>query len=413
MRPHAFFFLAVLAPLTAARADAPLTWDACVDQTLKANPALRAAAETVHSSEFQAKQTLAPFLPQVSGALTYGRDSTAPTTDGYGATLTASQNLFNGLADKGRMDQADAQVRVQQASRASTEAQVAFDLKTSYAGLLYAQHSVSLQQKIVKRREDNLKLVGLRFEGGRENRGSVLLSQAYLGQARFDALQAKDGILVAQSQLAAVLGRGDPENLSVGEDIPLETPPSSPDYQALSILTPGHLRSAALEDSADAAVTVARAGFFPTLNLTATAGRNGTTFFPQEQRWSVGASLTFPLFSGGKDYFGTRSASAAHAAASSQLEVTDRETLTDLRTAYTGYVEAVEKLKVDEAFQEAAIKRAEIARQKYNNGLMTFEDWDVIENDLINRERAVLQSQRARTAAEAAWRQAQGKGVTP
>ena len=74
-------------------------------------------------------------------------------------------------------------------------------------------------------------------------------------------------------------------------------------------------------------------------------------------------------------------------------------------------MESIEKLKVDQSFLEAALKRSEIARSKYNNGLMTFEDWDLIENDLIARETAVLQSQKDRATAEAAWQQAQGQGV--
>jgi outer membrane protein TolC len=55
--------------------------------------------------------------------------------------------------------------------------------------------------------------------------------------------------------------------------------------------------------------------------------------------------------------------------------------------------------------------RAEIARSKYNNGLTTFDDWDLIESDLINRQRAVLSSQGNRVVAEAAWEQAQGRGA--
>jgi outer membrane protein TolC len=57
--------------------------------------------------------------------------------------------------------------------------------------------------------------------------------------------------------------------------------------------------------------------------------------------------------------------------------------------------------------------RADIARTKYNNGLMTFENWDIIENDLIQRQKSFLQGQRDRVVAEAAWEQAQGKGVIP
>ena len=82
-----------------------------------------------------------------------------------------------------------------------------------------------------------------------------------------------------------------------------------------------------------------------------------------------------------------------------------------LKQTHAAFVEAVERLSVDEAFLEAAITRAEIARSKYAQGLMSFEDWDRIENDLIVRQKAVLFSRRDRVTAQAAWEQAQGVGV--
>jgi hypothetical protein len=49
----------------------------------------------------------------------------------------------------------------------------------------------------------------------------------------------------------------------------------------------------------------------------------------------------------------------------------------------------------------------------YNNGLITFTDWDIIENDLILRQKSLLQTERDRVVAEAAWEQVQGLGVIP
>ena len=121
----------------------------------------------------------------------------------------------------------------------------------------------------------------------------------------------------------------------------------------------------------------------------------------------------FPLFNGGKDYHGTRSASAAWQAAELNRFNINRDLLVRLQTTYSAFVEAVTKLRVDESFVKAATLRAEIARKRYNNGLMNFEDWDIVETDLINRRRSYLQSKRDRVIAEAAWEQAQGKGVLP
>jgi outer membrane protein TolC len=124
-------------------------------------------------------------------------------------------------------------------------------------------------------------------------------------------------------------------------------------------------------------------------------------------------NLSVPLFSGGRDYYTTKSAAASLEAVSSNRDNVERQLLVRLKQTYASYVESEEKLKVDQAFLEAAILRAEIARSRYNNGLMSFEDWDRIENDLIQRQKTVLQSQRDRVTAEAAWEQAQGKGVIP
>jgi outer membrane protein TolC len=127
----------------------------------------------------------------------------------------------------------------------------------------------------------------------------------------------------------------------------------------------------------------------------------------------VGASISIPLFSGGKDYYATKSASESRKAASLSRENVLRVGLAKLKAAYSTYLESVLKLEVDRTFADALIAREKIAREKYNNGLLTFEDWDIIENDLINRQKSLLQSERDRIVSEAAWEQALGKGVLP
>jgi outer membrane protein TolC len=209
------------------------------------------------------------------------------------------------------------------------------------------------------------------------------------------------------------LGRDGDFDFEVVDDMPLETLPLNPDLKKLAVMTPEHVVAVGQEEAAVAAVTIARAGFYPSFSLSATASRLGKEWFPQTERWSIGAAISIPIFTGGKDYYGTQGAIATRTSAEASRMNVGRQLLVKLEQTYSGYLEASEKLKVDESFREAALKRAEIARGKYNNGLMSFDDWDVIENDLIVRERAVLQSQKDRAAAEAAWAQALGKGVTP
>ncbi|MBP5297473.1 MAG: TolC family protein, partial [Bacteriovoracaceae bacterium] len=84
-----------------------------------------------------------------------------------------------------------------------------------------------------------------------------------------------------------------------------------------------------------------------------------------------------------------------------------------LQNAYQTFKQARQKVKVFQAFVDAGLVRANIARTKYNNGMMTFDEWDKIESDLITNQKNLLQSQRDLSLAAAAWEKALGTGVIP
>ncbi len=398
-----------------------LTWEQCVQEALANNPALRASNEKRAAAEANVKAARSGFFPQLSGSLGYTKTENKTGTalpgavgsesngDSYSAQLTLSQNLFAGLVDQAKVDQAKANRDSADAALLAVQARVMADLKTAYASLNFAQSSSSLQEKIIKRRRDNLNLIQLRFRSGRENRGSVLLSQANTEQAVLDHLTAMNSVEAARTDLARVLGR-EPGEFTLQGDIPLSALPAEvPNFRALASVAPDIQQSQAEFAVASAGVVTARAGFMPSLALNASTGETGREWFPDRDKWSVGATLTLPIFNGGRDYYGTQSASASLMAARATLDNVTRDKTTKMRQAYNAYAEGIQKVKVDTGFREAAALRAEIARARYNNGLMTFDDWDIVESDLITREKAMLQSRRELNRLEAEWLAIQGK----
>jgi len=394
---------------------ATLVWEASVEEAAAGNPELRAARANVTAAGHSASAAHSGNLPQLSAGAGYSDSSGSATTGGgnYSTSLSLSQNLFSGFQDSARIEQGAAVLEQTEAGLASVKARLSQELKSAFAGLQFAQDNVTLTDKIVQRLEENLRLVELRFEGGRENKGSLLLTQATLAQARYENLQARQTLASAQAQLARVLGRSELAGLQVIGGVPVTPPETAPDFPQLVQQIPELMQARAQERSAAADVTLARSGFYPSVDVSGSVGREGEDWEPDRDRRTVGLNLSVPLFSGGRDYYTTKSAVASLEAASSNRDNLERQLLVRLKQAWAGYVESEEKLKVDQAFLEAAVLRAEIARSRYNNGLMSFEDWDRIENDLIQRQKTVLQSQRDRVTAEAAWEQAQGKGVIP
>ncbi len=420
---HRLAFLFIFMGPVSAHARS-LDWNESVRLAEENNAALKSAEATYRSTAYLETVARAGYLPEMNAALTGTRSSSAgggaragefavSPGNQYAATLSGQMNLFAGLADQANLARAVANARAAAEVYRSARAQASTQLKSAYEGLIYAQNVRILAEDIVRRRENNLGLVRLRFESGRENKGSVLLSRAYLNQAKYESLQAEHGEAVARFNLARVVGLDETaETLIASSPVPRSPPPERPEFRKIALTTPEHLQAAAQEDAADAAIGVARSGFLPRLGLSGTYGRRDTEFWPDgPDRWTLGLTLSISIFNGLRDYGEIKSASAMLAASTGNRVEVDRGLLVSLRSAHNAYVQAVAKEEVDASFRDAAQTRAEIARTKYNNGLLTFEDWDLIENDLISRQKAYLQSVRDRVVAEAGWEQALGIGV--
>jgi len=404
------FLLLLFACMSPAGAETVFTFEDTVRIAVQHNADLRNAQANLSAVGQRARAAYSGYLPQLSGSLSYTDDTTPNET--YSAGVTVSQNLFAGFQDQARVEQGAANVESAQSTLTLAKSQLSRDLKLAYAGLLYAQANVALTENILRRLEENLRLVELRFESGRENRGSFLFTRAQVAQARFENLQARQAVASAQTQLALALGQR-VDSLRVIGTAPTTEPVAIGDFAELSRNTPEYRDALAREKSAAADVRLARAGFYPSVNVSGSIGREGENWYPGAERNTVSASVSIPLYTGGSDLYGTRAALAALDATRANRESVEQQALVRLRQNHAAYVESVERLKVDREFLEAAETRAGIARARYQNGLISFEEWDRIENDLIQRQKFYLASQRDRVTAEAAWELAQGIGVIP
>lgn len=406
-----------LSPLSYA--DQKLTFEDSIALAVKSNLEVQASYEALKSVQADKKSARGAFFPKVSAALTYEKANTenksgaSSTTDNYSGTLTLTQNLFNGFQDYSALKIADSKILSEEANLQETKAQISYDLKNAMANYFYAKDSLNLSKDIKKRREDNLRMVELRFDSGRENKGSVLLSKAYLEQAKLDLFKAENAMETSLIYLRRVLNLPENEPIEI-TTTPLVSDPGVPDYGAIIASTPTTKKFKATLAGATASLESSKSGFYPDVNLSASVGKTGADFFPDDnKRWSAGATLSWSLFDGGKDLYSTFSSEYQVKASEKRLENQNLEQRRILSQAYSNFREAISTVKVSAAFLEAAKVRADISRSKYNNGLSNFDDWDLIENDLINKQKDYNLQIRNRLQASAAWEQAQGTGVIP
>jgi len=412
----------------------PLDWEAGVSEASRYNRGLLAARNDYEAARYNVRVAKSDYYPQISANAGADRGSTGgfggsgstlsnryalPEEDSPGSVRTSSsaglalsQKIFTGFETEAAVENAEARLEAAQAALDIARAKASYDLKSAFSSLEYSQEYVKLAENIIRRREENLALVDLRYQNGNENKGSYLLSKASVADARLGRLQADNLVQTSQQQLAAALGRDDSEALEVTGSVPVSGVPVSPDFSNLLFDIPEDRQAVAQKKVADAELKSARSGFYPSLGLSGSSDyRDEGEGLAGKGDWQFGVQLSFPLYTGGRDYYGEKSALENVSSAQSQRIGTAQELRVRLKQTWTAFREAVERVKVDEEYLEAASSRAEIARARYNNGLLSFEDWDVIENDLITRQKNLLVSKRDRVVAEASWEQAQGKGV--
>lgn len=420
-----FFFL-VSTPLIGAT----WNWESISERAKTENMALKTAREQLISTEYSQKAALKGFLPTLRGNISAMRtgserpsaivtngqivnSTSSVLNDTVVTSLNFSQNLFSGLKDWSRYSQAKWQTQNKYWSLVKTKSEVSYSLKEAFSSLLYAQEYAQLTKEIISRRESNYQIVKVRFESGRENKGSVLLAQAYLDQARLDAVIAADNLSVARKQLFSLINKDGFEEYQVEGEPPLLTMNlSDEDLKEVALNTPDYHQAFSLEKSSEEEVRALRSAFIPSLDFSASLSRNSQFFFPDEnnQRWTLGLNLSIPIFDGLSDYSNLKGAVSNKYAAEATKRNTYLTLIPNIRQALNLARQSDIKLKVDSRFREASQTRAEIARAKYNNGLLTFEDWDIIESELINRQISYLQSKRDRIIKYAAFEKSIGKG---
>jgi outer membrane protein TolC len=397
--------------LNAAGADEVLTWEACVQEAKKSHPALISAEEIVNQTKANKVISISNMLPQISTEVSQRTSKTtmANQTDTYSYGVTAQQLLFDGLKTPYDIAAAAKNVKSAEYNYKVTSADIRLSLRTSFIELLKTQELLTITENIAVRRRQNADLVRLLYEGGREHRGSLLTAQANLSQAEFEVAQAKRNIILAQRQLTKELGRTELKPIrAMGNFNIIPTTTKRPDFEAVADHTPFLEALVAEKEASRLDLKSAKAGFSPEVYANAYAGRSDSSWPPDNDEWSVGVTLTFPLFEGGRRWAEVSKARAVL----NQIQADERSNrdsvILTLEETWTNWQNAIDNIAVQKNFLQATEERAKITQAQYSNGLIIFDNWTIIEDALVQAQKSFLDAQANAFLAEAQWIQAQG-----
>jgi len=397
-----------------------------VEEAIRENHDLRAATARVEQARAIAGVTRSPLFPQLGydAAAARGRASVF-TTPIPGASQT--QSFFLGALNAtweldiwGRIrretESAVEQLLATEAFRRAVLLSVVTDVATAYLQLRELDLELEITRRNMLSFEETSTLFRRRFERGVASKLEVTRAQAALYDATAREPQIERDIVAVENVLAVLLGRP-PGPIPRGAAL-LEQryPPEVPEGLPSQLLErrPDILQAEHELAAANALIGAALADFFPRLGLTALYGKESTALGDIVSAgagiWSVGATLSGPLFRGGQVWYTYQLRKDQLVEQIARYERSVLDGFRDVSNALT----ARDQLARAQAEQAKAVfaltESVRLARIRYDGGLSSYFEVLDAQQQLFPAELRLAQLELGRQAAIVALYRALGGG---
>ena len=380
------------------------------------NQNLRALVAQVANARATLDASRSAMFPTLSAGFSAARSGNPQNSSNNGNIATQStSNSFSLSANAnweldlwGRLSQATtgAQAQLQAsvddlaAARLSAQALLA----QTYFSLRSADAQYALLERSVQAYQRSLDLTQLRYNAGVVARSDVLQAQTQLKSAQAQMLESATQRAQLEHAIAVLLGIA-PSELTLARNAVLPVPPAVPELLPATLLErrPDIAAAQRRVAVAYAQIGVTEAAFYPSLNLSATAGLRNSALAnlisAPNLFWSLGSSLAQAIFDGGQRKLANAQArnNAEQATASYRQTV-----LTALQEVEDNLVLAVQLRREaqlqDEALQ-AARRNLEIVLDQYRAGIVSFLNVVIAQTAVLNSESSLLSVRNRQLAA--------------
>jgi outer membrane protein len=237
-------------------------------------------------------------IDPITGQLTSGNSSNRSIS----TNLSANVDLFTGFRRGAEMRAARADEDAANASLLDARFQQALTTTNQFFDALAAAQLVRVRETSVRRAEEQLNTSVAKLRAGSATRSDSLRSLVTLGNTRLDLITTQAQLAAAEANLARLIGVSG--RVHALDDSAFYRVQPAIDTQALrteaETKSPRVRSSAASAAAARATLRASRSAYWPTLNLAANTGWNGSrsndyTLLNQRQ---VSLSLRWNLFNG-------------------------------------------------------------------------------------------------------------------
>ena len=404
----------------------PARWDlqTCIDYALRHNITIRKNRINAESTAEDVKTAKAEWFPALSGSVSQrivNRPNSNNGTIISGDNITSSQSatsyngsygidanwtLYNGGSRVNGIRQQQLNERIARLAVSESENSIQESIMQVYMQILYAAEAVKVNKGTLDVSQATCERGRQLLEAGSLSRADLAQLEAQVAQDNYQLVTAQATLQDYRLQLKQLLELDGAYEMAL--DLPelgatdvLSPLPDKDDVYRTALALRPEIESGKLSiEAAELNIKVARAGYIPSISLTAGIGSsnangNDFTFSEQiKQNWnnSMGITLSIPLF----DRRQTKSAvnKAKLQKQTSQLDLMDqqKELYRTIESYWLDASSAQQQYAAATLQVESAQASYDLVSEQFNAGMKNTVDLLTEKNNLLNAQQAQLQA---------------------
>jgi len=359
------------------------TFTAALKKAYDTNPELNAERESLNISEQELKVSRSSYLPTVTLEGTKSQEDTEKLTNQSGGNAsiddvdpsTQSIKITQTLVDFGRgaeLAKSKIGIELAKAKFLKKEQDILYKAIDAYTGLISAKEKYAINVSNVNLLDRQVETDRIRLERGRVTLSDVSQSESSLAEAQAKLIKAENDLLTSRLNYENVIGQlFSVENLdksSINEPV---LPTQLSDAIDISKKNNPDLIIAQLEFEQSKKDTISsRSDLAPTAKLSfdRTKTDDLSSTYDERDKDILKATITWPFFSGGKNYANLNKSKSLELQKSLLLNNMTKKNQTDVASAWSNYQSNKSLLNSVRAQVDAAEIANEGIVAEYNSG---------------------------------------------
>lgn len=349
-----------------------------------------------------------------SGSVEYTSNSTTRLTTGsFGVEIR--QMLFDGFQTKNNVAAAEARVLASNESLRNSEQNTLFNAASAYMDVIRDRQIAVLTERNLSFLEEQVRAARSRFEVGEGTRTDTAQAEASRSAAVAQLAEARAAAQSSAAIYREVVGEA-PGKLKPGAPIAKLLPRSLDDAVAIGAANhPAILATEHLVDAADFVVKAVEGALLPQLSASAGIARSyreaspGSILDGHSNSASIGATLTVPIYQGGRVSGQVRQSKESLGQARIEVDVSRDRVRAAVTSAWSQYIAARESVSANRDLVSAAQLALNGVIEERNVGQRTTLDVLNAQADVISAQINLVSSERDVVVASYAILSAAGR----